>query len=153
VRRAHHAAGRADVIVHVADASRPETWASMVDADLHVMNKLDLVPAADVPSGFLSLSAHTGAGIEDLRQRLGRLLGDADWGEETLLVTRERHRTAIAQARDSVLQGVAMLGDEQRLDLVALEWRRAWATLGGILGMGDVDDILDRVFADFCIGK
>jgi tRNA modification GTPase len=153
VRRAHHAAGRADVVVHVADAARPETWTPAVEADIRIMNKADLVPVSDIPDGVLAVSVHTGEGIDDLRQRLGRLLGDADWGEETLLVTRERHRTAIAQAQASVRRGLAMLGDEQQLDLVALEWRHAWAALGGILGLGDVDDILDRVFADFCIGK
>jgi tRNA modification GTPase len=153
VRRARHAAGRADVVVHVADASRPETWTPTIDADVRIMNKVDLVPVSDIPDGVLPVSVHTGTGIDALRQRLGRLLGDADWGEETLLVTRARHRTALAEAEASVRQGLAMLGDEQRLDLVALEWRRAWAALGSILGLGDVDDILDRVFADFCIGK
>lgn len=153
VRRAHQAAGRADAVVFVADATRPETWDAGLQADLYIMNKMDLAPAVGIPDGFLPLSAHTGTGIDDFRQLLGRLLGDADWGEETLLVTRERHRAAIAQAQAAVSAGLSMLGDEQKLDLVALEWRRAWAALGAILGLGDVDAILDRVFADFCIGK
>jgi tRNA modification GTPase len=46
-----------------------------------------------------------------------------------------------------------MLGPEEYFDLVALEWRRAWTSLGEILGIGDVELILDRVFSEFCIGK
>jgi tRNA modification GTPase len=45
------------------------------------------------------------------------------------------------------------LGREDHLDLVAMEWREAWASFGSILGIGDVDAILDRVFSEFCIGK
>ena len=73
--------------------------------------------------------------------------------EEGLLVTCERHRLALQQARKSLLHGLTLLEDEGRLELVALEWRRAWSSLGEIPGIGDIDYILDRVFSEFCIGK
>ena len=153
VRRAHAAAGRADAVILVADALRPETWASSVEADIRVMNKSDAAPDVAIPDGFLPVSARTGVGIEAFQRDLARLLGDADFSGESLLVTRERHRIAIANAAAAVRSGLAMLADEEKLDLVALEWRRAWASMGEILGLGDIDHILDRVFSDFCIGK
>jgi tRNA modification GTPase len=53
----------------------------------------------------------------------------------------------------AIRNGLAMLGSEDQLELVALEWRQAWASMGEILGLGDIDHILDRIFSDFCIGK
>ena len=73
--------------------------------------------------------------------------------EEELLVTCERHRLALQDAKEALLQGLNLLEDEGQLELVALEWRRAWSFLGEILGAGDIDHILDRVFSEFCIGK
>jgi tRNA modification GTPase len=153
VRRAQAAAGHADAVIFVADALRPETWTPPVEAHIRVMNKTDLAPGIDLPSGFLPVSVQTGSGIESFRHELARLLGDADWEGELLLVTRERHRLAIEQAVASIRRGLAMLGNEDKLDLVALEWRQAWAALGEILGLGDVEHLLDRIFSDFCIGK
>jgi len=46
-----------------------------------------------------------------------------------------------------------MLHSEDRLELAAMEWRSAWGQLGSILGIGDIEYILDRVFSEFCIGK
>ncbi len=152
VRRAHAAAGRADAVIFVADAQRPETWTPPVEAHLRVMNKGDLATGA-FPPGFLPVSARTGDGIEAFQQALAHLLGDADWSGETLLVTRERHRVAIENAVAAIRSGLGMLGQEEQLDLVALEWRQAWASMGEILGLGDVEHLLDRIFSDFCIGK
>jgi tRNA modification GTPase len=153
VRRAHSAARHADAVIFVADALRPETWAPPVEADIRLMNKIDQEANLRIPKGFLPLSAHTGAGVEAFQHELARLLGDADWSGESLLVTRERHRLAIANAITAIRNGLAMLGDEDKLDLVALEWRQAWASMGEILGLGDVEHLLDRIFSDFCIGK
>jgi len=46
-----------------------------------------------------------------------------------------------------------LLGSSEQLDLAAFEWRQAWSCLGEILGIGDVEHILDRIFSEFCIGK
>lgn len=153
VRRAHEAAAVADLVVFVADAARPETWLMDRLCDLRVMNKCDMLDPASLPDGFLQISVRKNDGIEALRDRLAVLLGEETVGEESLLVTRARHRRALEQVKQSIEAGMAQLGDESQMDLVALEWRRAWAALGEILGLGDVEVILDRVFSEFCIGK
>lgn len=153
VRRAHEAASTADAVIFVADASRPETWELDRPCDIRLMNKCDLVNESTLPDDFLHISARKNEGIEMLRDHLAALLGEGTLGEESLLVTRTRHRQALLQVKESIGKGMGLLGVEEQMDLVALEWRRAWTTLGEILGLGDIEVILDRVFSEFCIGK
>lgn len=151
VRRAEQAAGQADAVIYVADASRPETWSDH-KADIYVMNKIDL-GRDGWPKMFLPVSAKSGHGLESLCDSLAARLGEVPLADESILVTRERHRHCLLLAAEQLELGLAELGREDQLDLVALEWRGAWARLGEILGVGDVEHILDRVFSEFCIGK
>jgi len=154
VQRARDAASMADVTVFVADVSQKRTWKTGGHADIMVMNKYDLVnDGTTIPHEFISISVHSGAGIDALIERLAQHLDIVPAGEEGLLVTRERHRQLLAQAHKHVLQGSLFLEGEAQLDLAALEWRQAWSALGEILGIGDVEHILERIFSEFCIGK
>lgn len=153
VRRAKEAAERADLVLFVADASRPETWHTEVDADVRLMNKTDLSESTKWPPDFLPFSALKKEGLETLVEFLGSELDDLSLAEEDVLVTRERHRQALIEARESIEAAYQMLVSEAQLDLAAMELRRGWMILGSILGIGDVEVILDRIFADFCIGK
>lgn len=154
VRRARQAAGSADVTLLVADATRPETWNVDAPADIRLMNKVDLVETPGAwAEAFLPVSAVTGEGIDQVVEAMAQRLEAMPAAEEGLVVTRERHRRLLEQARMRLEAGLAMLGDAASLDLVALEWRGAWSALGEILGLGDVEAILDRVFSEFCIGK
>ncbi|HKJ82640.1 MAG TPA: tRNA uridine-5-carboxymethylaminomethyl(34) synthesis GTPase MnmE [Mariprofundaceae bacterium] len=153
VRRARHAAGEADVVVFVADATRPDTWVCDELAQLRVLNKVDLCDSGSIPDGFLPVSARQGQGVAVFVDRLAALLGEIQAGEEGLFVTRHRHEQCLRMTRDQLEKGIVMLDDHDRWELVALEWRRAWSALGEIVGVGDVEFILDRVFSQFCIGK
>jgi len=152
VRRAKAAAGDADLVLFIADAGRPDTWLCDHAADIKLMNKTDL-SHKHAYDGFCSISAKDGSGLEQLSDRLAELLGEVAAGEEGVMVTRSRHRQALEATLKHIENGLKMLGPEEHLDLVALEWRRAWTSLGEILGIGDVESILDRVFSEFCIGK
>ena len=152
VRRAEVAASQADATVFVADASRADTWSTRLGADIYLMNKTDL-GHGDIPDHFMPLSVGKNAGLDLLRDRLAAHLGDIDVADEGVLVTRERHRSILADAREHLLLGLSTIHDEEKLELTAMEWRRAWSLLGGILGIGDVEHILDSVFSEFCIGK
>jgi len=81
------------------------------------------------------------------------MLGEKLVDGEDVFVTNERHRIAIQQAKEHLQAALPMLKSEEQLDLAALELRRAWSSLGVIIGVGDVEYILDRVFSEFCIGK
>ncbi|MCF7821384.1 MAG: tRNA uridine-5-carboxymethylaminomethyl(34) synthesis GTPase MnmE [Mariprofundaceae bacterium] len=152
VRRARVTAGDADIVLFIADAGRSDTWPCDYAADIKLMNKTDLMHE-HVGDDFLYISAKDGSGLEQLRDCLGELLGEVAAGEEGVMVTRARHRLALQSTLEHIENGLKMLGPEEHLDLVALEWRRAWTSLGEVLGIGDVELILDRVFSEFCIGK
>jgi tRNA modification GTPase len=152
VRRARHSASEADVVIFVADATRPESWKIDHPYHLAVMNKSDLAGEA-CAEGFIPVSVKRGDGIESFIQRLADLLGDEAASDEGLYVTSERHRLALEVSLQAVKQAASMLDDESLFDLAALELRCAWSSLGEILGIGDVEYILDRVFSSFCIGK
>ena len=152
MRRAEQAADTADVVLFVADASRPDTWHVDHHVDMWLMNKSDLLQGecADI---FLPVSAKYHTGLDDVMAKLAELLGAIDAGEESFMVTRLRHRQALETSLEHMERGLSLLGPEEQLGLVALEWRGAGSSMGEILGVGDVEFILDRVFAEFCVGK
>jgi tRNA modification GTPase len=104
------------------------------------------------PSGVFRLSAETGAGVEPLLAALARKAAETLGSGEPALLTRERHRhaleTALAALRRSLAEPAA-----SREDLMAEELRLAATALGKLTGRIDVEDILDVIFRDFCIGK
>jgi tRNA modification GTPase len=73
-------------------------------------------------------------------------------GGESALVTRERHRRALEGARDALRRALAR-DIASREDLLAEELQTAARALGRVTGRVDVEDILDVIFRDFCIGK
>ena len=153
IRRAQAAAEAADVTIAMADALDSDTWHMAHPADLYVMNKCDAAGQQGFPEHFLGMSAQTGKGVEALLDRVAQLLGDIPSGEEGLLVTSRRHRQLLERSREHLVRGQALLGDAMQLDLLALEWRQAWSSMGEILGIGDDEHLLDTVFSQFCIGK
>lgn len=152
VRRAEQTAAQADATIFVADASRPETWKKSVHADFSLMNKSDLMQEG-TPEGYIAVSAVDGFGLDDLKNRLALSLGDVDLADESMLVTRERHRKQLQEALEYIQAGLQTLHSEDHLEITAMQWRRGWASLGAILGIGDIEFILDKVFSEFCIGK
>ncbi len=158
VRRAKDAAQTADLVVFVADASRPETWNPAthfkdLNCQLKVMNKMDKVDAPLTLNGYLPVSIKEEKGLTHLIKHMSEQLGAFDLADEGAMVTSARHRTALTTSLAAIEAGLSMLGQEDMIDLTAMEWRRAWSSLGEILGIGDVEFILDRVFSEFCIGK
>lgn len=158
VRRAKDAAQTSDLVVFVADAARPETWNPKthfkdLNCHLKVMNKMDKVDISLPIEGYLPISIKDEQGLTLLINQMSQQLGDFDLADEGAMVTSARHRTALVQALSAIEAGLTMLGQEDMIDLTAMEWRRAWSSLGEILGIGDVEFILDRVFSEFCIGK
>jgi tRNA modification GTPase len=99
-----------------------------------------------------SISALTGAGLEDLFAALTRYAKDFVGDIEPALITRERHRHVLADTlaalRRALSEDVAA-----REDLLAEDLRVAAQALGRLTGRVDVEDVLDVIFRDFCIGK
>lgn len=161
VKRAKQAAETADLVIFIADASRPETWKpethfKNLNIHLKVMNKVDKAEALATDTqtdAFLAISIKQNQGLDTLIVSMAKQLGDVDLADEGAMVTSSRHRVALEISLAHIHAGLDMLGREEMIDLTAMEWRRAWSSLGEILGIGDVEFILDKVFSEFCIGK
>jgi tRNA modification GTPase len=167
VRRALKRATEADLVLWVTDASATgivpgdDQKTSFGSATWMVINKADLLVDklwinCESQSGPLertfSISATTGAGIERLLKALSAYAQDYFSAAETSLVTRSRHRQALEQTVSAIDRALAQ-GASGSEELIAEELRSAATTLGRLTGRVDVEDILDVIFRDFCIGK
>ena len=98
----------------------------------------------------LPISAKTGAGIDELLKRLSK---EAErFAGEPALVTRERQRVALREAAERISSALTLSKPGQE-ELFAEELRLAARALGRITGRVDVEDVLDKIFSSFCIGK
>lgn len=159
VRRAHQRAASADLKLAVFDASAwPDCDAAtlaLVDADtLPLLNKCDRLstPLESPQVGgrpALLLSAKTGAGLDILVARLREQVSRRFTASETPALTRARHRSAVQDCQSALIRALTAPLPE----LAAEDVRLASRALGRITGQVDVDDLLDVIFRDFCIGK
>lgn len=144
--RARARAASADLVLHVIDGDEPanvsgETWV--------LRNKCDIGGEGQGSRDVRLISALTGEGIADLRADLVRWAGSITRPGEPALIAHGRHRAAFADASTAV-SDAAVATD---LVLRAEALRRAAHALGRISGRVGVDDILDVIFSQFCIGK
>jgi tRNA modification GTPase len=165
VRRALARAHAADLVLWVVDASlenqaAPSSPGADGRAVWTVANKIDLLPAqstsavAPNPSErrTFAISAQTGAGIDTLVAALAEHAKEVFVLGEPSIVTRARHRAALTETVEALDRAIEQ-GSRGQEDLVAEELRLAARRLGRITGRVDVEDILDVIFRDFCIGK
>lgn len=152
----------ADVVVVVLDRSRPldEEDAAVLgaageQARVVVRNKADLPEAWPSEPGMIDVSARTGAGIEELSAALERAMPSphSESAAEPVVVTRARHHEAILGCAAGVDRARSALLSRDVLEIVACELQSAAVELERLLGGTDVDELLDRIFRRFCIGK
>ena len=123
-------------------------------SSLVVRTKQDLQPTGPTAPGELLTSSQTGDGLEVLLAAIREFLSEANLAGEsqTLGATAARCRQSLSGARDSLVRAEEIATTDQH-DLVALELRAALDALGEVVGEVVTDDILDRIFGQFCIGK
>ncbi len=118
--------------------------------DIEAIGKADLVDARD--RGVLYISGVTGEGLGELVSRIGQALGDRVAGAG--IMVRERHRVAILRAAEALRRALAEVArGADRVEIAADELRSAVQALDSLIGRVDVEDLLDEIFASFCIGK
>lgn len=165
VSRARARIASADLILLLTDASVPLADDDMLVIDacadkrvLAVRNKIDLgdgpLPEALQSWPSVAVSSHTGAGLDLLRQAIVQaFLGDGSAHSETFLLSDRRHREALVRAQASCESFRLALQQNPSPELLAVDLRAALSALGEISGETTPDDILERIFARFCIGK
>jgi len=161
MRRARDVMRRADLVLWMTDARE-------MGADLkahltlnpgasrwRVVNKIDLLEVLPEASAWdeFPISAVTGKGVEDLVAALVRFASETFRHSEPALVTRERQRSRLDEVlgalRDAVTKAEQGAGEE----FVAEDLRHALTGLGRLTGRVDVEEILDVIFREFCVGK
>ncbi len=163
ISRAWDVIDKADLVLWVSDATRPETrapdraLATRLPAgasQLQVVNKIDLTCTQTrcqilVAGTEVAVSAKTGAGIDLLQTAILEAVG---WGGsgEGVYMARERHLLALQTAAGH-LDSASVRGSE--LELFAEELKLAQQALGSITGEFTADDLLGEIFSRFCIGK
>ena len=164
VRRAHARASSSDLRIIVLDASREgeaDAARMLIDADaIVVANKIDLVADKKIPwahalgmeagaGAAMALSVRSGEGMTELLARLTQEVAQRISLTGAPLITRARHREALTEA----LASLARFHDAALPELAAEDLRGATRALGRITGRTDVEDMLDVIFREFCIGK
>jgi tRNA modification GTPase len=160
IRRALARAEAADLKLLVLDATAGEPDAAvlrLVDADtLVVLNKVDAAPNAQpiVAGQVWRVSVRTGDGMVKLVEAIAAETAKRLAAQDTApLITRARHRAALAECAAALERAHGLTVNGAEPELLAEDLRLASRALGKITGRVGVDDVLDIVFREFCIGK
>lgn len=168
IQRARHLLDKADLILYVVDASQPTEEADRqnletlpADRTLVVLSKGDLprkleagFEASISPRDCRAVSSITGSGVDHLLEfmrdiALTRLLPAS---QDTVL-TNERHLMALTAAHGSIVSFLKAFEDGIPLDVALIDLYETTRSLGLVIGEVVTEDILDRIFEKFCIGK
>lgn len=122
-----------------------------------ILNKVDLNPDRNLTGDFpavdiLRASATTGMGLKELREWLKTRVREVV-SEDSTLVSNARHFEGLKTASDSLARALPLLQDGESPDLIALELQDGLRAIHEILGLTYDDQVMDRVFAEFCLGK
>ncbi len=167
VERTRERLAQADVVLYLVDGSEALTSEDLEvlselagQAGLAVINKIDLPLRlaqaelqAATPFPVVSISALTGQGLEELKQDIVRLALQGGIRQEGEIVTQARHHQHLEACLGCLDRAASLLLLEPPWELVALELREAIRELGEITGEEVGDQVLDRIFSKFCIGK
>ncbi|HEV2363795.1 MAG TPA: tRNA uridine-5-carboxymethylaminomethyl(34) synthesis GTPase MnmE [Caulobacteraceae bacterium] len=167
VRRARGWAGEAELRLWVVDsAASGSRWRAAADmlreGDFCLLNKADLTQGADASSAAaharevgaqvssVSLTAPGNSAVDQVRCALGARIQNDVGGTDVPLVTRQRHRRILVEAKEHLSRAGARLGAPE---LAAEDVRLAARALSRVTGRIGAEDVLDEIFATFCIGK
>jgi tRNA modification GTPase len=160
IDRARNEAQKADFIIKVLDASEGEPLnedreilaISPETRSLIVMNKVDL--GDNQKMSGIRVSALTGQGVEELKQAINNLLlKDTNLTDGNLLLLASRHEECLLRAKDALGRVLSLLGGTPEPELLAIDLKAAIVSLGEISGVEVSEEVIDRIFAEFCVGK
>jgi tRNA modification GTPase len=164
IRRSIGAIASADIVLFVLDGSQPFT-----DEDRRVMNEaqgkpvIAIVNKSDLPrkleqlnepAAQVAVSCLTGEGLEDLKRAISEQVQQGTISSrEHVWAVNQRHKTALEQTRENLQRALESITSGLSPEFISLDLRGALDSLGLIIGATYTEDILERIFNDFCIGK
>ena len=169
IRRAWDAVGLADLVIVVVDGEVERDtdpyvlypdWVNKFPKEAKVLvaynkiDKINLTPAIKESPKYtvVNISAKTGLGLSHFKEALLKLVG-AEVVEENIILARRRHLEALRAALMRVQAGRVQAAEYKAGELLAEELRLAQQELSAITGEFRTDDLLGRIFAEFCVGK
>jgi len=168
VDKARNIVDKADLILYIVDGSRrlDENDAEIIDLigdrkAIVLLNKSDLtqvLTAEEVENAsgrpVLPVSAKEQTGIDALEEKIEEMFlsGEIDFNDE-LVITNDRHRTALEAAKESLLLVLQSIDEGMTEDFFTVDLLNAYEQLGTIIGESMEDDLADEIFKRFCMGK
>lgn len=167
VERSKEKIDEADLIVLVLDSSRV-----LEDDDLEIinwikdkkyivlLNKSDLnakirkEDIKDLDSKYIfDASIKLGKGLDDLKETIKNMFFKGEVDYESIYVTNSRHKEALIRAKECLNASLGCLENTNAIDLASIDIRNAWSFLGEITGDTLNEEIIDKIFSEFCLGK
>lgn len=167
VERSKEKIKQADLIILMLDVSR-----ELDHEDLEIINfikdskyivllnksdlprRLNSVELSILKSEFIiEISAFTGEGINELKSAIKHLFFKGEISSDNAMITNIRHKQALITAQKSCILALEALNNTAAIDLASIDVRNAWTALGEISGETLEEDIIDKIFSEFCIGK
>ena len=157
IRRAKIAAQNADVVLYLVDDPKDKTTFESDKPVIKIFNKIDLYKAPKLakkaPSGQIQLALSAKSGdVDELKQTLYDMFHAGDIQNSDLLITNERHLSCLMRVRETLEKTLSEI-DRYTLDVAATGMRQGWETLGEITGTNAQEDIINRIYSKFCLGK
>ena len=169
IEKSKEAFNNADLIIFMADRSRvldEEDFSILSHIGekkaIVILNKTDLPKAFDeteieklLPKAYIiEASVANGEGIEELENVVENLVyGGEVKQSDSMMVTNVRHKNLLEEADSSLADAIEMAKACQPLELLEIDASRAYECLGAIIGEAVEEDIINEVFARFCLGK
>jgi tRNA modification GTPase len=166
IRRSHATLAKAELILHVFDASEAlaetdEKYLAQFAGKKRILirNKVDLPVRLDLKNlspelPMVDISCSVGNGLENLKDAIKNAVWSGEIKSEMLQVMiNSRHQDALSRARAATAQTAFALRANETLELAAMDLRIAVNAIGEIVGKTTTDDLLDSIFTQFCLGK
>jgi tRNA modification GTPase len=157
IRRARRQVEQADLVIHVVDSSLPPSGVEFNDRSksLLLLNKADLGihPAWQTATG-IKFSCTEKYGLEDLNQAIwNQVMGGAIKVDDVRVAINARHQACLENAKQLLETGRRSLEEGKSPEFVSIELRGALDSIGEVVGKMDTEDLLGKIFSEFCIGK
>lgn len=104
-------------------------------------------------ANIIETSIKSGLGLEHLKRFIKELFFKGEIRSKELFITNSRHKEALIRARASIISSICALSNTFAIDLASIDLKNAWSYLGEISGETLEEDIIDKIFKEFCIGK
>ena len=146
--------GRADIVLSLYSHDTKPVDNIDVKKQINVYNKADLHKNKKLSGSDICISALHGTGLEKLNKALVAALLDVGSFSGDVFINTERQKQSVVSCESSILKSLALLKKENPVvEIVAYEIKTAIGSLDSFLGKTTTDDILNKVFSSFCVGK